>query len=754
MIGADLGIHVHADGAERARRQLQDVDRAVERTGHSTGRMGGQLGGAQRAMAGVRAELGGLVSAGALGAAITGFTSFATTVLDATRALQAFATEGAIGNDVARNFQGNMDALNASVANTLDETSLQRFFGQFSDIGLAAEDIEFLNKRMTELTFRLNDGRPVAEGLQKVLMGSAEGLREYGVVVDISSKQFQGFTETQKKLAIALEIAAQGRNTDLDSIDSQTLAIRQAETQWANFVSTVQGAVADVVTSSGALGNVESIMDELSRVFAENKDEIQSLIETGFKVVEKLLPGVVTTVQALGIAFENLEPVIGLVIENLDLMTKPLQLLVDGYQYLTENTMDWEGVSPRAIAAASEIRDHFFGAAEAAAEAAVQTHDYADALRRVTDAQPLSLLSHDFAKLREEVIGAANGADILASTIVGQAKDYDDALRMLSDFEDATASLADSMLYSTTWGQVVEEAQAQIEASYSKTGKAAKRLAADAFDPAAAWTFADEIQLAMAIVVRSVQGTWQEVADYSLERGGGLAIQMGEDIRKGLDDVLDRAGQAYRGGRAARFIDDLTSKVEKFGDSYVHHSKIIQNEAQRQEQFISASSAGVSTAINNVVSGAIQGGQSFSQLVATQMGPLFGQLSSAFLAAATAEGQILAGNPWGAAAAAIALGVVAAAISAFANRGKAGGGGAAVAPAQPTRLAMPEQTRRQRDEKEVIIVQLDIDGRRMARQLVRNVNQLASEGSGVQFVNSAVATTNNRKFSSSLPAAA
>lgn len=59
------------------------------------------------------------------------------------------------------------------------------------------------------------------------------------------------------------------------------------------------------------------------------------------------------------------------------------------------------------------------------------------------------------------------------------------------------------------------------------------------------------------------------------------------------------------------------------------------------------------------------------------MGGLFGQLSTAFLAWATAEGNLLAGNPFGAAAAAITLGVVASAISAFGSRGKGGGGGGA-----------------------------------------------------------------------------
>jgi hypothetical protein len=55
------------------------------------------------------------------------------------------------------------------------------------------------------------------------------------------------------------------------------------------------------------------------------------------------------------------------------------------------------------------------------------------------------------------------------------------------------------------------------------------------------------------------------------------------------------------------------------------------------------------------------------------MGSMFGQLSTAFLAWATAEGALLSGNPFAAAAAAIALGAIASTISAFGSRGKSGG---------------------------------------------------------------------------------
>lgn len=83
---------------------------------------------------------------------------------------------------------------------------------------------------------------------------------------------------------------------------------------------------------------------------------------------------------------------------------------------------------------------------------------------------------------------------------------------------------------------------------------------------------------------------------------------------------------------------------------------------------------GMSGAIVDSLFSIMNGSQDAREGIFKIMGQVFGQLSTAFLAWATAEGNLLAGNPWGAAAAAIALGVVASAISAFGSRKPASGG--------------------------------------------------------------------------------
>lgn len=73
------------------------------------------------------------------------------------------------------------------------------------------------------------------------------------------------------------------------------------------------------------------------------------------------------------------------------------------------------------------------------------------------------------------------------------------------------------------------------------------------------------------------------------------------------------------------------------------------------------------------------------------LGQLFGQLGSAFLAWATAEGNLLAGNPFGAAAAAIALQGIAAAIGSVGKRSSSGGGATSSAAARDFSQPRDEQ---------------------------------------------------------------
>ena len=79
-----------------------------------------------------------------------------------------------------------------------------------------------------------------------------------------------------------------------------------------------------------------------------------------------------------------------------------------------------------------------------------------------------------------------------------------------------------------------------------------------------------------------------------------------------------------------------------------------------------------SSAVDSMIQIAV-GGADMRENMFKLMGSMFGQLSTAFLAWATAEGALLSGNPFAAAAAAIALGAVASTISAFGSRGKGSG---------------------------------------------------------------------------------
>lgn len=123
-----------------------------------------------------------------------------------------------------------------------------------------------------------------------------------------------------------------------------------------------------------------------------------------------------------------------------------------------------------------------------------------------------------------------------------------------------------------------------------------------------------------------------------------------------------------------------------------------QNEAEEEAKAHTERMAGLfqnmgTSIADTFVSVAIAGGDMREQTFKL-MGSLFGQLSTAFLAWATAEGSLLAGNPFAAAAAAIALGAVGSAISAFGSRGKQGGASGGTASLSRSALE------RKRDERE------------------------------------------------------
>lgn len=137
---------------------------------------------------------------------------------------------------------------------------------------------------------------------------------------------------------------------------------------------------------------------------------------------------------------------------------------------------------------------------------------------------------------------------------------------------------------------------------------------------------------------------------------------------------------AQFGGLGALIGEGATGGANLFGEMY---GALFDNQVAAEEatQAHTEKMAALYQSMGSDVVGAFvamaAGGADMRETMFKLMGSMFGQLSTAFLAWATAEGALLSGNPFAAATAAIALGAVASLISAFGSRGKGSGGGGA-----------------------------------------------------------------------------
>ena len=168
------------------------------------------------------------------------------------------------------------------------------------------------------------------------------------------------------------------------------------------------------------------------------------------------------------------------------------------------------------------------------------------------------------------------------------------------------------------------------------------------------------------------------------------AIAAQEDKEK-----LGAYGSAF-GGAGTAIGDTFGAGFGGLGDAYTalfDNQKAAEDATKAHEEKMAGMYQNMaSSAVDSMIQIAV-GGADMRENMFKLMGSMFGQLSTAFLAWATAEGALLSGNPFAAAAAAIALGAVASTISAFGSRGKGSG-------AKGTSSKMSRQSLESRKEDE------------------------------------------------------
>lgn len=152
----------------------------------------------------------------------------------------------------------------------------------------------------------------------------------------------------------------------------------------------------------------------------------------------------------------------------------------------------------------------------------------------------------------------------------------------------------------------------------------------------------------------------------SFDDAGSALFNAFSDDKEGLQlDVLQEGLNSAR-DMFAETADEIARNWDE---------KINGLRAEAAERFAVHSAESIGNAYLGMLSAVSQGGESFREQMMNVLGELWGQLSAGFLAWATAEGNLLAGNPFGAIAAAVALGAIGSVISSIGSRGSSGGTG-------------------------------------------------------------------------------
>jgi hypothetical protein len=245
------------------------------------------------------------------------------------------AKAGAVARDVAKRFRElgaavpAMQALQAAVAGTVDETTLQQFALLAEEMGLTAEESTGLAQRITVLATEQGRLSEVNDILKQSLESPKEALKKLGVVVDESNPKFAGLAEQQKNLAIIQDESAKATQDQVDALDSAQINILRVEARLENMVSDLQVAVSEWLEGSGALDMVSAALERASQFVSDHA----SLFETAGGIVQKvgsiigriLVPALERMAEWLEIGFLVLDPFLD-----------GVSLLLDGLEALGE----------------------------------------------------------------------------------------------------------------------------------------------------------------------------------------------------------------------------------------------------------------------------------------------------------------------------------------------------------------------------------------------------------------------------------
>lgn len=325
MISENLTLQLSVQGQQQVNAAMRSVGQAnaqaasqasksAETASQAWARASGAISGDVMALAGSFGEV-----AAASMPAVNGITSFARGVAGATTAAIAMgaaaagltakildvAAAGEKGNQIAANFEGGEEAmtrLRDATAGLAADQDLQTAANSARAFGLEIGNTADLMKIATVQSIKL--GREGSESVMRIINGAVRGsnnlLEELGVKIPPTKKIYEDFaeaagksvdqlTEAEKRNAVAAKIIADNQAALNQEVDKGGSAVARSGVQWDNFVSTMEGFLAETLSASGAMDVLSMVMEQVSVIFSENKDVIGDLIESGMSVLVQVM---------------------------------------------------------------------------------------------------------------------------------------------------------------------------------------------------------------------------------------------------------------------------------------------------------------------------------------------------------------------------------------------------------------------------------------------------------------------------------
>lgn len=335
MISENLTLQLSVQGQQQVNAAMRSVGQAnahaanqasksAETASQAWARASGAIAGDVMALAGNF----GHVAAASM-PAVNGIASFARGVAGATTAaidmgkaavgltakILDVAAAGEKGNQIAANFEGGeaaMERLREATAGLAADQEIQKAASTARAFGLEIGNTADLMKIATVQSMAL--GRDGTESVMRIINGAVRGsnnlLEELGLKIPPTKKIYEDFaasagkavddlTESEKRNAVAARLIADNQAALNKEIDGSGTAVQRSGVEWDNFVSTMQGFLAETLSTSGVLDVLSGVMAGVSEIFAQNKDVIGELITNGMSVLIQSIENAIVIVAPL-----------------------------------------------------------------------------------------------------------------------------------------------------------------------------------------------------------------------------------------------------------------------------------------------------------------------------------------------------------------------------------------------------------------------------------------------------------------------